>query len=680
MEIHVVNNEICDFSKVLPSFLLDISKRPEEIIIVAIEDGILLGFAMFGIAPLWSHVINLDFIYTDRAARDKKVASKILAYAEHFFKSFGIRSISMKTCGTSAFLKSSFDFLVAEQFYPIALDGHLLEYRLSDIRESNFAKKINTMEPFFKNIVKAKDVPKSLLLDMLKYSENAKEEVDKRGYDLEHSYFYVSDNKIVGSIFTELPDDKTIFCVGGFLSEDANNKIVMPTLIGALIKGWAGFDKNTRILVQCFIEGDYKGIITQFGTPLTEYRVQEYLKHWMSLEQDRSLEGEEALSIPQIKERIEYFDGEFTIPMPTEESYRIYEKYIPKGELYDKCLKRYGFMFISEYGLRRARLLAYMDLGVPIEFTMKQVAEEYKAEVVKWYKTIDKEIPIGAKRFSFFRKKAPYESSSIKELEQYINEIDIPWNKGTLIFYYLQQLYDCYFTDIVYQYRDVLPKVSKVARNNSMIKDFQAIAAANNIGFDTDTYDDEISYFYIEKNEIVAAVWTERLVSGVMVVHEPYINDKCKNKLVPLALLWEVLQTTKNELGEETKIGFEAANENGIIRTQMYFGKGYRQLSIYDDITPEGIRIARVTELYREPSELIEWDTLSKMSLSKIKELAREYDDKAIISYHKLIEGLDNADARELAVRYYEKHRGLRYTKTDNNRKKIVKRMMELLK
>jgi len=240
-----------------------------------INENMTISIALFTISGVRQGQAILKYIAVDSDYRLKGHSANLLKYSVEELKKNNIDYIYLRLTEDRVSLYLHHNYLMSLKFYPLSVNGHRLNYKLSQVEDTILYKQV---------IPKLASFPKTEALvnwegkeveKFIKANENRGLYISKSFHNVKYSRIYKQGGDIKGVILIGLVGN-TYLVSQLYHEAGVSRELVIPALIGASINNILKDSKNGSIAFNVYDKGYYQGILGIMGKPHNDYMIGEY--------------------------------------------------------------------------------------------------------------------------------------------------------------------------------------------------------------------------------------------------------------------------------------------------------------------------------------------------------------------------------------------------------------------
>ena len=284
----IVKMSIEQAKEIMPLYIADLVEN-SNVFVIGVTDGenqenrALNGVAVVTIADHETYVINYISVIEPY---EYGVFEILYTEIERICRLNNGRKLIARFVGEPDELITLARTLNIAGFVPVTLTGHLITYRMKDIKDSKAYRKVieNESDSYMKFVKRHSDLSTkqlSVLSSRLNGNNSLRSKLD---IDKDYSYFFVKENDILGLISFDVTifsddGDSVIMLDNAYVEQNSDEKMILPSLVMASMLGICDkFNDESSIILELNKLQLLKGIFSIFGEPRTDNHVFEYVK------------------------------------------------------------------------------------------------------------------------------------------------------------------------------------------------------------------------------------------------------------------------------------------------------------------------------------------------------------------------------------------------------------------
>lgn len=268
------NKEITDSQ---PEYVKRILNSPTAVTFLAKDGEKTVGVAVYDKCLSRNDFMTFRYIYVLEDYRRRRVATKLVGYAESRIKEKGITGIYAKVANFDKEHVEGNILLVRLRYIPLLVDGHYISYFVQDLRECVFAQKLKQMEAILEHVKFRREISKISLREFSRKLSLSNKDIDFENIDLLFSSFYVEGDEVKGYLHLDEIEENVLLLADSYI-EDGKGMVLAAMLANALKVSMATLPDDAMVCLQVYKENEYRGVRTVFGEPENDATSHEYVK------------------------------------------------------------------------------------------------------------------------------------------------------------------------------------------------------------------------------------------------------------------------------------------------------------------------------------------------------------------------------------------------------------------
>lgn len=253
--------------------------RYESYVFLAISGEEVLGIAVFQRDLDHNGQIALKYVTVAEDHRREGIATKLLNYSEQFFEENGVNVITCKTIGDTEYIGSAMPFLQHNSYKQLTVGGHLMNYDLRSLLNSNFYSQIEKMKVLYNRVAFLNQVDKKQRKAFEQKLAEKGNQINLQGLDHFFARYYLENGEITGFMNLKEVSENVLMLSDIYNESKADSKFVIPAMLASILRiSSAVMPPETELFFQIFEDNVYNGIKTIFGEPKADEFIGEYIK------------------------------------------------------------------------------------------------------------------------------------------------------------------------------------------------------------------------------------------------------------------------------------------------------------------------------------------------------------------------------------------------------------------
>ncbi|MCR5487701.1 MAG: GNAT family N-acetyltransferase [Lachnospiraceae bacterium] len=251
----------------------------ESIMIAALKDGKLQGYAVFSHPKRKGKDVWLEYIMTMEECREKGVATGLLEYSRDYLKKKGVANILCRTFVKYQNAEEITGFFCHRDYMPLSLNGRLLVYHYREMADTGFFDLIRKNRKKLPGSLPYDKIEEKAIRTLLSRQGETGFSFVRSALEGSFSRFMMEKDEIEAVLIARKLREEVLYLSVPYLTEKAGRKGLYPVLFSDVVEE-AAKDFGGDFLILTALNDDYiyYGMMQSFNPPEKEYLVQEYMQ------------------------------------------------------------------------------------------------------------------------------------------------------------------------------------------------------------------------------------------------------------------------------------------------------------------------------------------------------------------------------------------------------------------